>query len=188
MCDSARRTGTRPLPPAAPMAGRSDSGRPPVRAPGRWGARSVLASRPPPPLPGGTCCASPISENSPLPLPLPPHSRGCAKAGEEGARKGWGLGKIVPVFPALHPHPNSAAVTWCLEWEVGRRGETFLGARERQYFLQSQPLTPAPPRSAPEREPEERRPADRSPGAGDAGAAGGTCGSSGRGLRWPGRP
>lgn len=49
------------------------------------------------------------------------------------AERGGDSRETVPAFPSLHPHHNSAAVTWYSKWEGwGRRGETFLGALDRQ--------------------------------------------------------
>lgn len=94
-----------------------------------------------PASPRGTCCALLTLPQSPAPtptpnththsgnyillLPLASLSWGRAGAGEEGDRKGWGRGKTVPAFPARHPHPNSATITWCLEWEVGEEARLF---------------------------------------------------------------
>lgn len=90
--------------------------------------------------PRGTCCAlhtppqSPASRSGKTTLSFSPW-RPCPgdvrRRQRRAIGRGWGSGKTVPAFLARHPLPNSAAVTWCLEWEVGRRGETFLGALNR---------------------------------------------------------
>lgn len=94
--------------------------------PRRSGSRSPAGPR-------STCCVLKLSQ-SPASLPrkttlflspwrpCPPDVRRLEKR-VLGRR--WERGKTVPAFPARHPHRNSTAVTWCLEWEVGRRAETF---------------------------------------------------------------
>lgn len=79
---------------------------------------SPISSPPPPPT-------HTHSGNYILLLPLASLSWGREGAGEEDDRKGWGRGKTVPAFPARHPHPNSATITWCLEWEVGEEARLF---------------------------------------------------------------
>lgn len=86
---------------------------------------------PSPPLPQSPA-SSPQKTTSPLPPPRRPFPRNVRRREKRKTGRGWGCRETVPAFPARHPHPNSAAVTWCLEWEVGRKGETFVGAPDRQ--------------------------------------------------------
>lgn len=106
------------------------------------------------------------------------------------AERGGDSRETVPAFPALHPHHNSAAVTWYPEWKGwGQKRRDFfwvLRIASSSSSLSSQLLRR---RCAPSQGARTQGAWDQplgAPGAGDAGAAGDTCGSS----RWqpsPGR-
>lgn len=91
-----------------------------------------------------------------------------------------GTWKDSPSLPRPPPPPQLGSRHVVPGVGGGEKRRDFLGAPDRQQFLQSEPPTPETLRSARESERGERRPAVGSPGAGDAGAARGTCGSSRR--------
>ncbi|XP_063115666.1 ly6/PLAUR domain-containing protein 1 isoform X1 [Cavia porcellus] len=79
----------------------------------------------------GTCCVSPDASSTTSPTP-----GRRARLPESAEGRGWGLRRCQP-FPACHPHPNSAAVTWCVAWE-GEKRRDFFGCSESPVVLQLQ--------------------------------------------------